>query len=125
MLNRGAITEPKITVVNVGRFTGSGVGNVPKHPTGFCGGRVPKRPTAAAKSLSSAASGSIFRALSPEIPNLSGLPQWRFKYVVQGVSPPNALVLRSQWVRFLALVITQTFARNGPSHFQPAKQATE
>jgi hypothetical protein len=24
----------------------------------------------------------------------------------------------------VALVITQTFARNGPSHFQPAKQAT-
>jgi len=35
--------------LNVGRFAGSGVGNAPNHPTGFCGGRVPKRLTAYAK----------------------------------------------------------------------------
>jgi hypothetical protein len=30
-----AITGPKMTVLNVGRFGGYGVCDVPKHPTGF------------------------------------------------------------------------------------------
>jgi hypothetical protein len=34
-----------MTVLNVGRFSGSGVGNVPKILTGFCGRRGPKRHT--------------------------------------------------------------------------------
>jgi hypothetical protein len=29
---RIAITEPKMTVLNIRRFTGSGVGHVPKYP---------------------------------------------------------------------------------------------
>jgi len=32
-------------VLNVGRFAGSGVGNVLERPIVFCGRRVPKRPT--------------------------------------------------------------------------------
>jgi hypothetical protein len=44
LLYANAITAPKMTVLNVGRFAGSGVGHVPERPTGFCSRRVPKRP---------------------------------------------------------------------------------
>jgi hypothetical protein len=40
-----AITAPKMMALNVGRFSGSGVGNVPNFLTGFCGRRGPKRHT--------------------------------------------------------------------------------
>jgi hypothetical protein len=40
-----AITAPKMTALDIGRFAGSGVGNVSKYLTGFCGRRGPKRHT--------------------------------------------------------------------------------
>lgn len=43
----GATIEPTRRALNVGRFAGRGVGNAPKHPIGFCGSLVPKRPTSA------------------------------------------------------------------------------
>jgi hypothetical protein len=38
----GATPAPKMTVLNVGHFAGSGVGHAPKRPTVFCVRRVPK-----------------------------------------------------------------------------------